>query len=146
MTQLRDQEQPAIFEGNVIWQDSRSGNWDIYGLNLYSLDVEPLDTDNDGVIDDLDGCYNPDCDIIDSQGCPKDSDGDGLNDCEDNCPAEFGVRDNSGCPSGDTDNDGVIDDLDANNQKIGLLVRIRDYLEIKGYIYSSFSKKPLIVV
>jgi hypothetical protein len=74
------------------------------------------DKDGDGVPDDEDGCYNPECDIVDAQGCPKDSDSDGLNDCDDECPAEYGERRNNGCPAEevkDSDNDGVPDDQDS---------------------------------
>jgi hypothetical protein len=74
---------------------------------------EEEDRDNDGVADDEDGCYNPDCSIVDSQGCPKDSDGDGLNDCDDDCPSEAGERANDGCPVLDSDNDGVPDNEDS---------------------------------
>ena len=74
------------------------------------------DRDNDGVPDDQDACYNPDCSIVDSQGCPQDTDGDEMNDCEDQCPLEYGEKDN-GCPEQigekDSDNDGVPDDQDG---------------------------------
>lgn len=42
---------------------------------------------------------------------PKDSDGDGLSDLEDNCPLEAGPISTKGCP--DKDNDGIIDAKDA---------------------------------
>ena len=58
---------------------------------------EHEDRDNDGITDDRDSCYNPDCRIIDSSGCPKDSDSDGVNDCEDDCPYEKGSASNNGC-------------------------------------------------
>ena len=74
---------------------------------------ETPDLDGDGVPDDSDGCYNPDCNVVDSRGCPKDTDGDGLNDCDDDCPTESGQRANDGCPAGDKDSDGVTDDADA---------------------------------
>lgn len=74
---------------------------------------ETPDFDGDGVPDDKDACYNPDCNIVDSKGCPKDQDRDGLNDCEDECPTETGPPDGKGCPAGDKDNDGVSDDQDA---------------------------------
>ncbi|MBU7045717.1 MAG: thrombospondin type 3 repeat-containing protein [Theionarchaea archaeon] len=70
------------------------------------------DRDSDGVSDDDDACFNPDCNIVDTQGCPKDTDGDGLDDCKDDCPSEAGERQNDGCPSEDADNDGVADDQD----------------------------------
>jgi len=56
-----------------------------------------IDTGGDNVPDDQDTCYNPGCSIVDSQGCPKDSDSDGVNDCDDGCPLEYGTADN-GCP------------------------------------------------
>jgi hypothetical protein len=75
--------------------------------------AETPDLDGDGVSDDQDACYNPECNLVDSRGCPKDGDGDGLNDCEDDCPTEAGARANEGCPAGDKDNDGVPDDQDS---------------------------------
>ena len=95
-------------------------------------DEEGMDTDGDGVIDNLDlcpqiaglkelnGCPDQDGDgIADYQdkcpgvaglkslaGCP-DSDGDGVSDEEDKCPDIAGLIDNDGCPDGDRDNDGV---------------------------------------
>jgi OOP family OmpA-OmpF porin len=50
---------------------------------------------------------------VDAQGCPKDSDNDGLNDCDDECPSEYGERRNDGCPEEDSDGDGVPDDQDS---------------------------------
>ncbi|MBU7018442.1 MAG: PEGA domain-containing protein [Theionarchaea archaeon] len=73
---------------------------------------EERDRDSDGVKDDDDACFNPDCNIVDTQGCPKDTDGDGLEDCKDDCPSEYGERQNQGCPSEDADNDGVADGQD----------------------------------
>ena len=75
--------------------------------------VETPDIDGDGVPDDEDGCYNPDCNIVDSRGCPEDSDRDGVNECDDRCPTEAGTPADDGCPAGDKDNDGVTDDQDA---------------------------------
>ena len=75
------------------------------------------DDDGDGVPNSQDSCYNPDCNLVDPNGCPRDTDGDGLNDCEDDCPAERGLAANDGCPPGDEgedrDGDGVADDRDA---------------------------------
>ena len=73
------------------------------------------DKDNDGITDDRDGCHNPGCSIVDSSGCPKDSDGDGVIDCDDDCKYDEGPASNDGCPqvSGDRDNDGLPDDIDS---------------------------------
>ena len=99
--------------------------------------MKSVDSDGDGVPDDLDLCPNkaglkqfngcPDTDgdgledtkdlcpevpgIRALNGCP-DSDGDGVADKDDDCPNLAGTKANRGCPSTDTDNDGVIDDLD----------------------------------
>jgi OOP family OmpA-OmpF porin len=47
----------------------------------------PLDSDGDGVTDDLDQCPGtPQGAPVDDKGCPLDSDGDGVFDCLDQCP------------------------------------------------------------
>lgn len=69
------------------------------------------DTDNDGVPDSQDQCLNPDCTVVDSQGCPTDSDEDGIEDCKDQCPDQYGELDD-GCPAQDSDSDGVPDGQD----------------------------------
>ncbi|NOR73774.1 MAG: OmpA family protein, partial [Draconibacterium sp.] len=57
------------------------------------------DTDEDGVMDKVDQCPNtPKGCPVDAVGCPLDSDGDGVIDCEDNCPTEKGPASNNGCP------------------------------------------------
>ncbi|MBK7232890.1 MAG: OmpA family protein [Saprospiraceae bacterium] len=107
---------------------------------------EKLDSDGDGVIDDLDLCPNekglaehmgcPDSDgdgIADHKdkcpniaglekfvGCP-DSDGDGVADNEDECPNLKGLIEFKGCPEPDQDNDGVPDQKDKCPDKAGLI-------------------------
>lgn len=57
------------------------------------------DTDEDGVPDSKDKCPNtPKGCPVDANGCPLDSDGDGVIDCEDKCPTEAGPASNNGCP------------------------------------------------
>jgi len=57
------------------------------------------DTDEDGVPDPKDKCPNtPKGCPVDENGCPLDSDGDGVIDCQDRCPTEAGSVDNEGCP------------------------------------------------
>jgi outer membrane protein OmpA-like peptidoglycan-associated protein len=71
----------------------------------------PLDTDGDGVPDYQDKC--PDVKgLATLQGCP-DADGDGVADADDKCPGTpAGVKvDANGCPL-DSDGDGVSDDKD----------------------------------
>ena len=74
----------------------------------------PLDSDGDGVTDDLDQCPNtPQGVVVDEVGCPVDSDGDGVADYLDQCPdTPLGATvDEVGCPM-DTDGDGVLDGID----------------------------------
>jgi OOP family OmpA-OmpF porin len=73
-----------------------------------------LDSDGDGVVDEVDQCPNTPRGItVDARGCPPDSDGDGVPDYLDRCPGTPpGVAvDNSGCPF-DSDGDGVADHMD----------------------------------
>ncbi len=98
---------------------------------------EELDSDGDGIIDELDlcpqeagleeldGCPDKDEDGIPDykdacpdqfgslalKGCP-DSDSDGVSDNEDECPNMAGTIANKGCPDDDADQDGIPNDLD----------------------------------
>ena len=77
----------------------------------------PIDTDADGLTDDIDQCVDEPEDVDtyeDSDGCPDlDNDADGLPDTEDSCPMapedpdEF--QDEDGCPDSDNDADTVLD-------------------------------------
>lgn len=69
------------------------------------------DDDSDGIENKYDECKNTplECDV-DSVGCPIDTDGDGVIDCEDKCPKVKGEKMFDGCP--DTDADGVQDSED----------------------------------
>lgn len=58
------------------------------------------DTDEDGVPDPQDKCPDtPKGCPVDANGCPLDSDGDGVIDCQDDCPSEAGLKENKGCPA-----------------------------------------------
>ncbi|MDD3731323.1 MAG: OmpA family protein [candidate division Zixibacteria bacterium] len=75
-----------------------------------------LDSDGDGVTDELDKCLNtPRGVVVDDNGCPLDSDGDGipdgLDDCPDTSPEARGKVDIYGCPV-DADFDGLPDFID----------------------------------
>jgi OOP family OmpA-OmpF porin len=75
---------------------------------------KPMDSDGDGVTDDLDRCPDTPRGVkVDAQGCPLDTDGDGVPDYLDKCPdTPKGVKvDTQGCPL-DSDGDGVPDYLD----------------------------------
>lgn len=70
--------------------------------------VMPLDTDKDGVADNIDKCPTQPGPAT-AFGCP-DRDNDGLSDMEDDCPDEAGPIATKGCP--DYDNDGFADSVD----------------------------------
>jgi OmpA-OmpF porin, OOP family len=72
----------------------------------------PLDTDGDGITDDVDKCPTVKG-IAKYEGCPiPDTDKDGINDEEDKCPTVPGVARYQGCPIPDTDKDGINDEED----------------------------------
>lgn len=67
-----------------------------------------IDSDNDGISDDLDLCPN-EFGLKELNGCP-DKDGDGVADYEDKCPESKGLKEFKGCP--DSDGDGIPDNED----------------------------------
>lgn len=69
------------------------------------------DSDGDGVADYQDKCPGQ-AGLKSMSGCP-DRDGDGISDMDDQCPDQVGTVENKGCPSGDRDNDGVPDNIDG---------------------------------
>ena len=105
--------------GNGIAVDGKELLADAVLLDHFAEDVfyrveAPVDSDGDGVVDDLDRCPNtPQGVTVDAKGCPLDSDGDGVVDDLDRCPyTPSGVAvDSSGCPI-DSEGDGVPDYLD----------------------------------
>ena len=82
-----------------------------FGIAKYNGCPIP-DSDGDGINDELDKCPNQ-AGIAKYDGCPiPDSDGDGINDEEDKCPTQAGPKERNGCPATDKDNDGIIDEED----------------------------------
>ncbi len=82
-----------------------------------------VDTDGDGVTDDLDKCPGtPAGTAVDATGCPlpQDDDGDGVTNDIDKCPGTpAGVKvDASGCEL-DSDGDGVVDSRDQCPEHAG---------------------------
>ena len=85
-----------------------------------TLVVTPLDTDGDGLNDNVDKCPKQPEDLDefqDEDGCPDDdNDSDGLTDAIDNCPNNAedtdGFQDDDGCPETDNDRDGFADQID----------------------------------
>ena len=110
-----------------IWLKKDMENF-VKRVFLTTTIVTAMDSDGDGVNDDVDEC--PDTPIgekVDSKGCPEvrkvlrmDSDGDGVYDDVDRCPdtPKGLVVDEKGCPEVrkvlrmDSDGDGVYDDVD----------------------------------
>lgn len=72
--------------------------------------VVPKDTDGDGVADKDDQCPL-EAGPVALNGCP-DKDNDGIADKDDKCPTIAGVAKYNGCPIPDTDNDGINDEED----------------------------------
>jgi OmpA-OmpF porin, OOP family len=83
--------------------------------------VKRLDTDGDGLYDDVDKCPTDPEDkdnFEDEDGCPDlDNDQDGILDLQDQCPLvpedKDGFQDEDGCPDEDNDADGLVDRVDA---------------------------------
>ena len=80
------------------------------------VEVKRLDSDGDGLFDDVDRCpKEPEDkdDFEDEDGCPDpDNDKDGVLDGDDRCPRKAGPKENQGCPDRDKDKDGTVDRLD----------------------------------
>lgn len=77
------------------------------------------DSDMDGVSDKKDKCPDtPTAVAVDADGCPIDTDGDGVADYIDDCPTVAGLSIHKGCP--DTDKDGIADKNDACPDIAGL--------------------------
>lgn len=78
------------------------------------VEKKPVDTDGDGVYDELDKCpTTPKGVAVDANGCCFDTDGDGVKDFADKCPTtpKGAAVDVNGCCL-DTDGDGVKDYMD----------------------------------
>lgn len=116
------------FESNIVQHFQHSlgviikfGGVDTDGDGVYdNLDACPEvfglaefkgcpDSDNDGIIDSKDACPNI-AGLATLNGCP-DTDEDGIADKDDACPTVKGTKANKGCP--DTDGDGLVDKDDA---------------------------------
>ncbi|OEU65221.1 MAG: hypothetical protein BBJ57_12035 [Desulfobacterales bacterium PC51MH44] len=66
---------------------SPSGMTDFVKKAFFAKVAKPLDSDGDGVYDNLDKCPNTPAGVkVDSKGCPLDTDGDGVYDYLDKCP------------------------------------------------------------
>ena len=109
---------PRGFFGNLRRQRQVGveASYKFNGGDKAPTSVKVLDSDGDGVTDDIDRCPGTAPGTpVDAAGCPlpKDSDGDGVMDPNDKCPnTPAGAKvDASGCEL-DADGDGVVDRLD----------------------------------
>lgn len=93
---------------------------DVYaGLKIPVYQGKPKDKDGDGIINKEDNCPEQ-FGPIENQGCPwPDTDGDTVLDNEDQCPEEAGEVANHGCPWVDTDGDSVLDKDDRCPEAAG---------------------------
>ena len=88
-------------------------------VRLFGKKVE-ADSDGDGVIDAKDKCPAV-IGLARYDGCPiPDTDGDGINDEIDKCINEKGTAKYNGCPIPDTDKDGINDEEDKCPQQAGI--------------------------
>ena len=96
------------------------GGSDIGPVSDAALTGMRIDSDGDGIPDDVDQCPDMPEDrdgFQDEDGCPDfDNDNDGIYDAQDQCPNEpedfDGFDDADGCPDLDNDHDGIPDKLD----------------------------------
>ena len=121
-------EEKIIQSPNIQIIDSENDSNENTVLNNDDT-VPVVDSDNDGILDDVDACPTQAETINefeDSDGCPDtvpvvDSDNDGILDDVDACPTQAETinefEDSDGCPDTvpvvDSDNDGILDDVDA---------------------------------
>ena len=92
----------------TIWGDDEEG------VSSETIPFAIIDTDNDGVMDQLDIEPNTPKGVkVYGNGQAVDADKDGLPDYKDECPLKPGPIENKGCPIlKDTDNDGLFDHED----------------------------------
>lgn len=87
-------------------------------LKLFGKKI-PADTDGDGVADPNDKCP-AEAGYSRYDGCPiPDTDKDGINDEQDKCPTQAGTAKYNGCPIPDTDKDGINDEEDKCPNEAG---------------------------
>ena len=93
------------FDNNLTWTFGV-----MFDLGTPKVIEVPIDTDGDGLTDDVDACPETPG-PAENAGCPyADTDGDGVIDDNDNCPEVAGLAKFDGCP--DSDDDGVMDSED----------------------------------
>jgi outer membrane protein OmpA-like peptidoglycan-associated protein len=103
--------------------------------------VAPIDSDNDGVVDEFDMCPNTKG-LFSANGCP-DSDKDGVIDSEDKCPNVAGLVSESGCPAVDEETKKVFDEaLHGINFETGKDVIKPSSYSVLNKVVSVMEKHP----
>lgn len=111
-------ESPVSLRGDYRYRTELGGNEYKDQLATLGLQVgfggqpKSIDTDGDGVNDDIDQCPNTPLGAnVDARGCELDDDGDGVANSKDACPnTPAGAEvDSRGCAAKDSDGDGVVD-------------------------------------
>jgi OOP family OmpA-OmpF porin len=126
----KDPGLPATGIETYTYGSFGGNNYPLAGMGKAGSDIGPMpeaalnkvriDSDNDGVPDDVDQCPDMPEDkdgFQDEDGCPDfDNDNDGIYDSQDKCPNDpedfDGFEDSDGCPDIDNDKDGIPDKLD----------------------------------
>lgn len=108
ITTLKAQQCCNVVDGNGVSVITPYNGLCVIAPNLPGANFCPKDADGDGINDDVDKC--PDiAGVAEFEGCiPPDTDGDGVIDSKDECPEVAGTI--NGCP--DSDEDGIIDSKD----------------------------------
>jgi outer membrane protein OmpA-like peptidoglycan-associated protein len=102
--------------GMGVLFDLGKGKFDEEPVVIEEVVEAPKDTDGDGIIDANDDCPEV-AGLAAFNGCP-DTDGDGIADKNDNCPTLAGLAQYNGCP--DTDGDGITDNVDKCPNEKGI--------------------------
>lgn len=112
---IKDVENNFHFGAGII-ADLGKGKFDEEPVVIEEVVEAPKDTDGDGIIDANDDCPEV-AGLAAFNGCP-DTDGDGIADKNDNCPTLAGLAQYNGCP--DTDGDGITDNVDKCPNEKGI--------------------------
>ena len=103
---------------NLVSKDSKAVDLHL-GMKIPVYQKRFKDTDEDGILDKVDGCPK-EAGPAENNGCPwPDTDADGTLDKDDACVNEAGPVENKGCPWKDSDGDTLLDNVDACPQTAG---------------------------
>jgi len=113
--------------------------------------IEIVDSDGDGVADDIDTCPNtPSGEVADANGCSdsqKDTDGDGVTDDKDTCAntPSGEVVDSSGCPIPlFIESISFIDKVYPNPTENDLVVELKDNFKVQKIEFIDFNGKSIV--